>query len=81
MMAGCAIVIQQHNRRLVADRPVRALLVVVLAPILQFFLGVCKAQEPMSVQTFRSKAAVECLDERVVGGLAPGLEKSSVTPR
>ena len=55
--------VQQHNRRLLADRPMWAFFVVVLAPILQFFLGVCKAHEPMSIQTFRSEAAVKCLDE------------------
>ena len=48
-------------------------LVIVLAPILQFFLRVCKAQEPMRVQTFGSESAVERFDEGVVGGLArPG---------
>jgi hypothetical protein len=45
-------------------------LVVVITPILQLFLGVGKAQEPVSVQTFRSQATVECFDEGVVGGLA-----------
>ena len=65
--------IQQHNRRLVADRAVRALFVVVLTPILQFFLGVSKAQEPVSVQTFCPEAAIERFDEGVVGRLArPG---------
>ena len=67
------MVIQQRNRRLVADRPMGAFLIVVLTPILQLFLGVCKAQEPVCVQTFGAKAAIECFDERVVGGLAgPG---------
>ena len=47
-----------------------ALLVIVLAPILLFFLSVCKAQEPVSVQTFRSEAPVEFLDKRVIGRLA-----------
>ena len=68
--AGCANVIQQANRRLLADRAVRALLVVVLAPILQFFLRVRKAQEPVSVQTFRPEATVERFDKRIVGRLA-----------
>jgi len=63
-------VIQQGNRRLLPDRPVGALLVVVLAPILQFFPGVCKAQEPVGVQAFNSEAAIEGFDEGVVGGLA-----------
>ncbi len=58
--------IQQHDRRLLADRPMRAFFIVVLAPILQLFLGICKAQEPVGVQTFRSEAAVEGFDEGVV---------------
>lgn len=47
-----------------------AFLIVVLAPILQFFLGICKAQEPVSIQTFRSEPTVEGFDECVIGGLA-----------
>ncbi len=50
-----------------------AFLIVVLTPILQLFLSICKAQEPMCVQTFGPEAAVECFDEGVVGGFAgPG---------
>src|SRR5436305_377782 len=41
--AGCAIVLQQRTRGLLPDRPVWAFLVVVLAPILQLFLRICKA--------------------------------------
>jgi hypothetical protein len=37
--AGCAIVVQQHNRRLLADRPMRAFFVVVLAPLMRFRLS------------------------------------------
>ncbi len=48
----------------------RAFLVVVFAPILQLFLRVCKAQEPVCVQTFCSEATVERLDEGVISGLA-----------
>ena len=62
--------IQQADRRLLADCAVWALLVVVLTPILQFFLRVDKAHEPMGIQTFRSEAAVERLDECIVGGPA-----------
>lgn len=76
---GCAKVIEQHNRRPVADRPMGALLVVVLAPILQLFSGGCKTQESMRVETFGSEATVEGLNALSVG--FPGLEKSSVTPR
>src|SRR5262245_54859312 len=56
--AGCAIVIQQRNRCSLADCTVWALLIVVLAPILQFFPGICKVQEPVSIQTFGSEATV-----------------------
>ncbi len=65
--AGCAIVVQQHYRRLLADRPVRAFFVVVLAPILHLFSRVRKVQEPVSVQTFGSEATVEGFNERIVG--------------
>ena len=47
-----------------------AFFIVVLAPILQFFPSVRKAHEPMRAQTFRPKAAVERLNEGVIGGLA-----------
>ncbi len=57
--AGCADVIEQHNRRVLADRPMRAFFVVVLAPIRHLFSGICKAQEPVRVQALRPKAAVE----------------------
>jgi hypothetical protein len=63
-------VIQQHNRRLLADRPMGAFFVVVLAPILHLFSGVCKAQEPMGVQTLGSEAAIESFDIGVVGWLS-----------
>ena len=55
--------VQQRNRGSLPDRPVRAFLIVVLAPILQLFLRICKTQEPVSVQTFRAEAAVERFDE------------------
>ena len=61
--------IDQCNRRLVADRPVGTFLIIVFAPILHFFPGVCKAQKPMCIQTFGLEATVERLDEGVVGGL------------
>src|ERR1700722_27063 len=44
----------EGNRGLVADRPMRPNLVVVLAPILQLFAGVGKRQEPVSVQALGS---------------------------
>jgi hypothetical protein len=52
---------------------VGAFLIVVLAPILQFFLRVRKAQEPVRVETFCPEATVEGFDEGVIGGFAgPG---------
>jgi hypothetical protein len=43
--------------------------VVVLALILHLFLGVGKAQEPSGMEASLTEAAVECLDEGVVGRL------------
>jgi hypothetical protein len=37
-------------------------LVVVLAPILHLFSGVCKVQEPVRVQTLRPETTIECCD-------------------
>ena len=48
-----------------------AFLIVVLAPILQLFPGICKAQEPMSIQTLGSEAIVERFDESIVGRFIP----------
>ena len=45
-------------------------LVVVSAPSLQLFRRVCKRQEPVGVQTLGPEAAVEGLDEGIVGRLA-----------
>jgi hypothetical protein len=57
--AGCAGGSYEGSRGLVADRPMRPDLVVVLAPILQLFAGVGKGQEPVSVQALGSQTAVE----------------------
>jgi hypothetical protein len=65
--AGCAGGSHEGNRGLVADGPVRPILVVVFAPILQLFAGVGKRQEPMRVQALRPEAPVERLNEGVVG--------------
>lgn len=46
------------------------LLVIVSAPSLQLFRRIRKAQEPVSVQTFRPQPGIERFDEGVVGGLA-----------
>ena len=58
----------QQDRRFVTDRAMGPFFVVVPAPILHFF-GVGKRQEPMGVEAFLPEAAVERLDERVVGRL------------
>lgn len=42
-------------------------LIVVSTPILHLFAGIRKGQEPVLVQAFGSEAAVERLDEGVVG--------------
>lgn len=65
----------------------RAILVVVSAPILGLFLRVGKRQDPVGVRTFRPEAGVERFDERVVSRLGqsawsvglPGREKSRTT--
>jgi hypothetical protein len=63
-------VIQQRYRRLLADPPMRAFFVVVLAPILHLFSRVRKRQKPMRVQTFNAEATIERFDECIVGGLS-----------
>ena len=63
----------QRNRDFVPDGAMRALLVVVSTPSLQFFPGIVKAEEPMGVQTLGPQAPVEGLDEGVVSRFArPG---------
>lgn len=59
------------DRDVVSDRAVRSVLVVVSTPILQLFLGIRKAHEPVCVQTLRSQLTIEGLNEPVVGGLGP----------
>jgi hypothetical protein len=51
-------VIQQYNRRLLADCHMGAFLLVLLVAILQLFLCVREAQEPARVQTFALKRAL-----------------------
>lgn len=53
-----------------AHGPVWPILVVVSEPSLHLFGRVCKRQEPVRVQALAAEAAVERLDEGVVGGLA-----------
>ena len=65
--------IMQVGRDVVPDRAVWSDLVVVSAPMLQLFAGVGKAHEPMRVQAFCPKLAVEGFDEAVVSRLSgPG---------
>ncbi len=61
---------EQCNRGFLPDRAMRALFVVVPAPSLHLLPSIFKAHEPGGIQTFRPEAAVEGLDERVVGWLA-----------
>src|SRR6202158_6555370 len=67
--AGCAGGSYEGNRGLVANRPMRPKLVIVLSPILRLFAGVGKRQEPVGVQALGSQTAIERFDERVVGWL------------
>ena len=53
-----------------ADGSVRPILVVVSDPSLHLFGCVRKRQEPVGVPSLAAEAAVERLDEGVVGGLA-----------
>lgn len=46
------------------------ILIVVSTPILHLFAGVRKRQEPMRVQTFRPKLAVEGFDEAIISRLS-----------
>ena len=68
------MMLQQRNRASLPDRPMRAFFVVVPAPILHFFLRVRKVHEPMRIQTLRTEAAVEGLDEGIVGRLSRARE-------
>ena len=67
---GCTCTVDQCYRGFLTDCPMRPFLIVVSAPILQFLLGVVKRQEPVGVQAFSPKAAVEAFNERIVGGFA-----------
>ena len=54
--------IEQANRRLVADRAVWPNLIVVSTPSLHLFAGVFKAHEPMGIQTLGSELAIDGVD-------------------
>lgn len=67
----------QRDRGLVADGPMRPILVVVSEPNLHLFGRVGKRQEPVLVQALGPEPSVEDLDEGVVGGLAGPREVQS----
>ena len=48
----------------------RALLIVVPAPVLHLLPSIFKAHEPLSVKALRTETTVECLDEHIIGGFA-----------
>jgi hypothetical protein len=67
-------------QRLIADRTMGSLLIVVFTPSLAFSLRIVEAHEPMRVQIFAAEIPVEDSMKALSVGL-PGREKSSVTPR
>lgn len=67
------------DRDVVSDCAVGSVFLIVSTPILQLFAGICKAHEPVGVQTLRPQLAVERLDENPLSVGLPSLEKSSVT--
>lgn len=65
--------IEQRDRHVVPDRPMRADLVIVSAPILHLFGRIGKRQEPMRFQAFCPEAPIERFDVGVVRRLSrPG---------
>ena len=54
------------NRNVFSDRTVGSVLVVGPKPILQLYESICKAHEPMRVQTLRPQLAVERLNKAVL---------------
>ena len=70
--AGCAIVVQQRNRGSLPDRPVRAFLIVVLAPILQLFLRICKTQEPVTFKHSARKRPLNASMKALSGMMSAG---------
>jgi hypothetical protein len=65
--AGRVARIHQRDRRLVTDGTKRPDSVVAPVQSVQFFRGICKRQEAMSVQALRQEAAVEGIHEGIVG--------------
>jgi hypothetical protein len=60
----------KHDGHFVADRAVRAHLIVVSTPSLAFSSCLVEAQEPVGVQALGPEFAVQALDEGVVGRFA-----------
>jgi len=56
----------QRCRHLVANRPVRAVVVVVYSPRLAFSTSIGKVHEPVGIQALRSELAIQALDEGIV---------------
>ena len=65
-LAGIAGRPMKRRRHLVADRAVRAHLVVVSTPSLAFSPCLVEAQEPVGVQALRPEFAVQAFDEGIV---------------
>ena len=60
----------KRRRHIVADRAVRAYLVVVSAPSLAFLARFVEAQKPVGIEALCAELAVQRFDEGVVGWLA-----------
>ena len=68
--AGFSFWFYEQNRWLVSERAVGQFLVVISTSNLQLLCRIHKAQEPMSVQAFLLKLAVEGFDESIARRLA-----------
>ena len=62
-VVGCVTRLKVESRR-------GTLFVIVSTPILNLFLRIGKAQEPVCIQTLGSEATVERFDKRIVGRLS-----------
>lgn len=67
-------VLLEYKERLVAQRTVRPLLVVVTTPVVDDGAGIVQILEPRLIQTTVAKASIERLDKRVWGRLT-GLDE------
>jgi|GEM_PF-3311007 len=66
------------NQDVVSDCAVGPVLIVMLSPTLQLFLGICKAHELMRVQAFPRSLLLKASMKPVSVGL-PGRKKPNVT--